>query len=66
VQHQGVHYDTGTMFRGPGYTISTRRPALDMSVVPAASSRLSEMTCNANATADRRQLRRTDDVQNTF
>jgi hypothetical protein len=33
VQHQGVHYDTGTMFRGPGYAISTRRTALDMSVV---------------------------------
>ncbi len=32
-QHQGVHYDTGTMFRGPGYAISTRRTALDMSVV---------------------------------
>ena len=33
VQHQGVHYDTGTVFRGPGYAISTRRTALDMSVV---------------------------------
>jgi len=33
VQHQGVHYDTGTMFRGPGYAISTRRAELDMSVV---------------------------------
>jgi hypothetical protein len=33
VQHQGVQYDTGTMFRGPGYAISTRRTALDMSVV---------------------------------
>ena len=33
MQHQGVHYDTGTMFRGPGYAISTRRTALDMSVV---------------------------------
>jgi len=33
VQHQGVHYDTGTTFRGPGYAISTRRTALDMSVV---------------------------------
>jgi len=33
VQHQGVHYDTGTVFRGPGYAMSTRRAALDMSVV---------------------------------
>jgi hypothetical protein len=35
VQHQGVHYDTGTVvFRGPaGSSISTRRAALDMSVV---------------------------------
>src|ERR1019366_4953095 len=33
MQHQGVHYDTGTVFRGPGYAISTRRPAVDMSVV---------------------------------
>ena len=33
MQHQGVHYDTGTMFRGPGYAISTRRTALDMSLV---------------------------------
>ena len=33
MQHQGVHYDTGTVFRGPGYAISTRRTALDMSVV---------------------------------
>jgi hypothetical protein len=33
VQHQGVHYDTGTMFRSPRYAISTRRTALDMSVV---------------------------------
>jgi hypothetical protein len=31
LQHQGVHYDTGTTFRGPGYAISTRRTALDMS-----------------------------------
>jgi len=23
--HQGVHFDTGTVFRGPGYAISTRR-----------------------------------------
>ena len=33
MQHQGIHYDTGTVFRGPGYAISTRRAALDMSVV---------------------------------
>ncbi len=33
MQHQGVHYDTGTTFRGPGYAISTRRAALDLSVV---------------------------------
>lgn len=33
MQHQGVHYDTGTLFRGPGYAISTRRTALDLSVV---------------------------------
>lgn len=33
VQHQGVHYDTGTVFRGPGYAISTRRAALDLSLV---------------------------------
>ncbi len=33
MQHQGVHYDTGTVFRGPGYAISTRRSALDMTVV---------------------------------
>ena len=33
MQHHGVHYDTGTVFRGPGYAISTRRAALDMSVV---------------------------------
>ena len=33
MQHQGVHYDTGTVFRGPGYAISTRRSVLDMSVV---------------------------------
>ena len=33
MRHQGVHYDTGTVFRGPGYAISTRRRALDMSVV---------------------------------
>ena len=29
----GVHYDTGTVFRGPGYAISTRRAALDLSAV---------------------------------
>jgi len=33
MQHKGVHYDTGTVFRGPGYAISTRRRALDMAVV---------------------------------
>ncbi len=33
MQHQGVHYDTGPVFRGPGYAISTRPPALDMAVV---------------------------------
>ncbi len=33
MQHLGVHYDTGTVFRGPGYAISTRRSALDLSVV---------------------------------
>jgi len=33
VQHKGVHYDTGTMFRGPGYAISTRRKPPDMAVV---------------------------------
>ncbi|MHB8960983.1 MAG: abortive infection protein [Candidatus Limnocylindrales bacterium] len=33
MQHQGVHYDTGTTFRGPGYAISTRRAAPDLSVV---------------------------------
>jgi hypothetical protein len=33
MQHQGVHYDTGTIFRGPGYAISTRRAALDLSLV---------------------------------
>jgi hypothetical protein len=25
VKHQGVHYDTGTMFRGPGYGSALRR-----------------------------------------
>jgi hypothetical protein len=33
VKHQGVHYDTGTVFRGPGFAISTRRKPLDMTVV---------------------------------
>ncbi len=33
MQHRGVHYDTGTTFRGPGYAISTRRADLDTSVV---------------------------------
>jgi hypothetical protein len=33
VQHQGIHYDTGTTFRGPGYAISTRRADLNMSEV---------------------------------
>jgi hypothetical protein len=33
MQHLGVHYDTGTLFRGPGYAISTRRKPLDMAVV---------------------------------
>ena len=33
MQHQGIHYDTGTVFRGPGYAISTRRAALDLAVV---------------------------------
>jgi hypothetical protein len=28
VQHEEVHYDMGTMFRGPGYAISTRRAAV--------------------------------------
>jgi hypothetical protein len=32
LQHQGIHYDTGTTFRGPGYSISTRRAELDPSV----------------------------------
>jgi hypothetical protein len=31
--HEGVHYDTGTVFRGPGYAISTRRKPPDMAVV---------------------------------
>lgn len=29
MRHQGVHFDTGTVFRGPGYAISTRRKAPD-------------------------------------
>lgn len=31
--HKGVHYDTGTTFRGPGFAISTRQADLDLSVV---------------------------------
>jgi hypothetical protein len=33
LQHQGIHCDTGTTFRGPGYAISTRRADLNLSVV---------------------------------
>jgi hypothetical protein len=33
MQHKGIHYDTGTVFRGPGYAISTRRDPLDLAVV---------------------------------
>jgi hypothetical protein len=33
VQHKGIHYDTGTTFRGPGYAISTRRADLNLSQV---------------------------------
>ena len=33
MQHKGVHYDTGTVFRGPGYAVSTRRTAPDLAVV---------------------------------
>jgi hypothetical protein len=33
LRHQGIHYDTGTIFRGPGYAISTRRADLDLSSV---------------------------------
>jgi len=33
LQHQGIHYDTGTTFRGPGYAISTRRAELNLPVV---------------------------------
>lgn len=30
---RGVHYDTGTVFRGPGYAISTRPKQPDMAAV---------------------------------
>jgi hypothetical protein len=33
MKHRGAHYDTRTVFRGPGYAISTRREPLDMAVV---------------------------------
>jgi hypothetical protein len=33
MKHKGVHYDTGTVFRGPGYAISTRPKRPDMAVV---------------------------------
>ena len=33
MQHKGVHYDTGAVFRGPGYAMSTRRTPPDMAVV---------------------------------
>ena len=33
VLHKGIHYDTGTAFRGSGYTISTRRADLSLPVV---------------------------------
>jgi len=33
MEHRGIHYDTGTVFRGPGYAISTRRAALDLPIV---------------------------------
>lgn len=33
MQHKGIHYDTGTTFRGPGFAVSTRRADLDMSAV---------------------------------
>ena len=33
MRHRGVHYDTGTAFRGPGFAISTRPKPLDMAVV---------------------------------
>ena len=33
MRHKGVHYDTGTVFRGPGYAVSTRPKRPDMAVV---------------------------------
>jgi hypothetical protein len=33
MRHEGVHYDTGTVFRGPGYSVSTRPKRPDMAVV---------------------------------
>jgi hypothetical protein len=33
VKHRGIHYDTGTIFRGPGFSISTRRADLNPSQV---------------------------------
>lgn len=33
MQRKGIHYDTGTTFRGPGYAISTRRADLNLSQV---------------------------------
>ena len=42
MQHQGVHYDTGTMFRGPGYAISTRRAALDHGPGDEANDRIDQ------------------------
>lgn len=33
MQHRGVHYDTGTTLRGPGYAIATRRADLDLTLV---------------------------------
>lgn len=33
MQHRGVHYDTGVIYRGPGYSTSTRREDLDYGVV---------------------------------
>jgi hypothetical protein len=33
VLHKGVHYDTGIVFRGPGYSISSRREALENATV---------------------------------
>lgn len=32
MRHKGIHYDTGTVFRGPGYAVSTRRKPPDMVV----------------------------------